>query len=524
MKRFIYLIAFAGVMSLTACSDFLEEYSQDTSYVRNIEDLDELLLGSVYMPIAQPWNFAYDWYIGNTAVKDRQWFYPYIHVMGDEAKENLSGSGSSIYSETSHFFGYFTWQDQAGINPEGTAVSTESYDWEALYKFINVANMVIKKIDDLDVADNRQQDADRIKGEAYFLRGAYLFTLVNLYGKPYNPSTANADLGVPVKTSEFIEDKIFERATVQECYDQVLNDLLTAESLLTNTEKVSNFRADITAACHLLSRVYLYMQNWDKAAEYAQKVLSKNRSLQDLNTLAADENFLTARLPELIFTMGTGGMRHSIITTSGCYGISEDLVNAYADNDLRKTRFISLTANGWEYVKEATTNSDLSRSTPSGNFCFRTAEAYLNLAEAQACAGKDNEARQTLNTLRKARISTDAYTDVTASGTSLVNAIREERFRELCFEGHRWFDLRRYTVSAVAPMSKTIRHSYTTFNYAYDYSVWTYVNKPVMTLWYELAPNDPGYTLPIPREVLNFNLGMKDNDHPKRNVVETVNY
>lgn len=48
MKRLL-IIACLGIM-LGACSDFLKEYSQDKAYVRGYEDLDELLLGSVYMP------------------------------------------------------------------------------------------------------------------------------------------------------------------------------------------------------------------------------------------------------------------------------------------------------------------------------------------------------------------------------------------------------------------------------------------------------------------------------------------
>ena len=35
---------------MSACSSFLEEYSQDLARVENITDLDELLLGSAYLP------------------------------------------------------------------------------------------------------------------------------------------------------------------------------------------------------------------------------------------------------------------------------------------------------------------------------------------------------------------------------------------------------------------------------------------------------------------------------------------
>lgn len=53
----------------------------------------------------------------------------------------------------------------------------------------------------------------------------------------------------------------------------------------------------------------------------------------------------------------------------------------------------------------------------------------------------------------------------TESGESLVTLIREERQCELCLEGHRWYDLRRYLVCEKYPYSKTITHYYTSFDY-----------------------------------------------------------
>ena len=96
--------------------------------------------------------------------------------------------------------------------------------------------------------------------------------------------------------------------------------------------------------------------------------------------------------------------------------------------------------------------------------------------------------------------------------------IREERERELCLEGHRWFDLRRYMVCEKQPYTKTIRKSYTTFEYV------SWRNVPVQTVVYQLEENDAAYTLPIPKEVLEYNTGMKNNERGVRPVVETINY
>ena len=66
-----------------------------------------------------------------------------------------------------------------------------------------------------------------------------------------------------------------------------------------------------------------------------------------------------------------------------------------------------------------------------------------------------------------------------------MEEIRLERRRELCFEGHRWFDLRRYAVCEKYPYSKQIRHAFNVYDgnkYEWDH-----------TDIYVLEKNDPAY-------------------------------
>ncbi|WP_299556489.1 RagB/SusD family nutrient uptake outer membrane protein [Seonamhaeicola sp.] len=71
---------------------------------------------------------------------------------------------------------------------------------------------------------------------------------------------------------------------------------------------------------------------------------------------------------------------------------------------------------------------------------YRLAEIYLNYAEAQAELGNDAEARIYLN-----KVSSRALQpDITAGGTELLEAIKRERRVELAFEGHNFFDERRW--------------------------------------------------------------------------------
>ena len=90
------------------------------------------------------------------------------------------------------------------------------------------------------------------------------------------------------------------------------------------------------------------------------------------------------------------------------------------------------------------------------------------------------------------------------SGKDLVSFIRDERRRELCFEAHRWFDLRRYAVSPKYPEKKSIRHT------AYDI-------KGKLEGDYVLKPygEDPAWVLPIPGYEIVYNQGNLV-DNPQR--------
>jgi hypothetical protein len=119
---------------------------------------------------------------------------------------------------------------------------------------------------------------------------------------------------------------------------------------------------------------------------------------------------------------------------------------------------------------------------------LRFTEAYLILAEAQAELGHDAEAKAALNEIWKNRFAGGtapaAYTD----GNDVVELVRKERRRELCFEALRWFDLRR---QGMAPITHRWHGDGTQFGDAPQ--------------TFTLGKEDPGYTLPMPESMLLAN-------------------
>lgn len=86
------------------------------------------------------------------------------------------------------------------------------------------------------------------------------------------------------------------------------------------------------------------------------------------------------------------------------------------------------------------------RST-SPYIMLRYAEILLNYAEAQHMLGNEGEARTYVNMVRK-RTSVN-MPDVTEGGAALLARIQNERCIELAFEGHRYFDVRRWKIANV---------------------------------------------------------------------------
>ena len=524
MKAIKYM-AVAGMAALAAsCSDFLEEYSQSSYYAESWEDLDELLVGSGYV---QPEVCG--------LMSTHPNFGSFMHYLADELEENNISEDKSYVMGKPYTFGYFTWQQRAGQNQDYTDYYEDNTEWAKAYHGINLANNILAALPSMPRStDEEIRGCGKVSGETHFLRAYFYFWLVNMYGQPYNAATASTDLGVPVKTSENVEDRKFMRNTVQEAYDLIVSDLQAArEGFRTyDTEKRSIYRADSTAANLLLSRVYLYMGRWQDCMDAADRVLDAHPALMQLNGNSSP--FAVSTNVENIFSMGGSDLPAQMQYACQSYRVNTALYNLYGSDDLRRSQwfwhrgyFTGLTKveqynvteidhydpSELDYYYELYVHGWAGKMTSVSNvFLLRSAEAYLNKAEAAAYLGREAEAREALNHLRAYRYRTGTA-EVTASGEELVKEIRTERRKEFVLEGQRWFDLRRYRVCPVCPERISLTHDYTF--YVSDQSI-----EKVRSRRYVLEAEDPSWTMPIPYSVLEFNTGMPGNGNPVRMGVE----
>ncbi|WP_228414753.1 RagB/SusD family nutrient uptake outer membrane protein [Chryseobacterium sp. G0201] len=183
-------------------------------------------------------------------------FFNNLYRVGEYGGDNIDISGTT----SDQFFYYYNYRSIKNNGRSNTI-------WNAGYKAIIGCNRVISKF-----SEGKDAETDQLIGENYFLRAYVYFSLVNVFGRPYNQGTGN--LGVPLKTSDDVNE-LPPRATVGAIYDQITNDLKKAEQLMTLDKK--NIYASKEAAQALLSRVYLYMENNDKTIEYADKVINSGK-------------------------------------------------------------------------------------------------------------------------------------------------------------------------------------------------------------------------------------------------------
>lgn len=525
MKKFI--IPFFLVIITTvfySCDNFLEEYSQNKVYAKTATDLNELLIGNCYLG-------GFNTYPSYSSVMslwttDYGPLFPMIHVMDDDAEINLGTNGNfnfsaSDMSSTNYLGSFYRWEEHPFVDGQGNA--TEDTGWSRLYKHISILNVIIGYEDKIIEEEGDSEMLQTVVGESYFLRAYYYFILANVYGLPYSKRGADSDYSIPLKITEYIDDHYYERDNVGIVYQQMVSDLEASKTRLKGKTPKNYHHAGYEAACALLSRIYLYMEEYQKAVEAAQEV--KSYSLLNLNNPMPTYGIQSTSCPEIIFSVGCYSI--PLIYCNDDWGqqpgwwnygvrngfkASADLLTSYDSDDLRLEKYFTTSQSyGNKFPLKCSIDLSAGGNNPenvSDLVSIRYSEVVLNEAEALAALGNDNDARKLINSLRQNRYTTSVASTTNLSGDDLLQFIREERRRELCFEGHRWFDLRRYAVNERLPFQKQISH----VNIVSSGDDYVPNGRYVLASYNE---NRGAWVLPIPTYEIEFNNGSLTNEERK---------
>ncbi len=431
MKKSIILLA-AAMLSFSSCSDFLTEEPVMTQSneltLSTFTGLDNAT-AALYNRFQ-----SYYWYGGSHVLT--------AELSGGNARNPISYPGS----------GRYRYQTNWAYNENST-----SSIWYYAYYTIAAANNVLNNLEGKESTEVSAQDIANIRAEALTIRAFCHFDLVRTYAQPYTYGNPEENLGVPyIFVTEMGQPA---RDNVKTVYDNIVTDLLEAEGLMADNYQragVTDAAASITKPViqALLSRVYLYMGNYQGAADYATKVINcgKYSLMSGDNYLGMFTQVTATDGGETIFEMfsfkgntywdGSGWEQMSYITSTGDRGsadvcASSDLIDLFSDASDIRLQLYSLENNtDWfclKYAGKTGSSVPCENNTP----LIRLSEMYLNRAEALAngatIAGVS--ADQDLQTLCEHR-------GVTAPAATVTNILTERR-KELAFEGHILYDLKR---------------------------------------------------------------------------------
>lgn len=371
--------------------------------------------------------------------------FPSQYVFGvpadDVEKGSNPGDGSFI-----NVYNNFTYtSSDAGV---------EGY-WVGQWQFINRCNQVITNVPAINMDENLKT---RLIAEAKMLRAYFYFNLVRIYGGVpiFNGLPADKNYNIP-------------RNSVDEVYNFIISDLTAAAAVLPQTYDAANLgRVTKGGALGLLSKVYLYKKDWQKAYDTSNQVIALGYSLDpSFNHLFRPAGeFGSESVIEVNCDCSSqfGGSQYAEVQGVrnqfgwGFFTPTAALENAFEPGDIRKELTIlregETTPEGdlihkgdpqagdmWNqkvYVPTSLNNNSCGYGSIQNIRILRFAEILLINAEAANELGNTGTAITNLNKVR----TRAGLAGTTASGQgALRTAIWHERRVELALEGDRFVDL-----------------------------------------------------------------------------------
>jgi len=417
-----------------------------------------------------------------------------------------SATDESVYSQSGNAIESFYNGAWSPVNAN-SSLWTSCYEGIS-YANLYLDEFTGLTFDDYLLDINYQQEMHQYNNfqyEARFLRAYFYFLLVRQYGgvplKTANLDAAEAN-SLPRATAEDIFKFIDDECVAIK--DTIVKDYADLGNMALSVSETG--RANNLAVLALRARAALYHASplfnpnndqslWKAAAQANLDVINACKARQF--TLSADYSGLfqgqtnwkdASALKEIIFARRVLNASNSFEKYNFPVGMSgagaggqggncptQNLVEAYEDGDIRMAATVAKNGEMWPNANtqpletftggvnglpnvNATTTSYYLKKYVDGTtqiggsgensfyhvwVTFRLAEFYLNYAECllnlSDKSGFTMTAAQAINTVRK-RAGLADLSDAEAT----IDACKHERFVELAFEGHRFFDVRRW--------------------------------------------------------------------------------
>lgn len=486
IKAIKFPVILAMICLLQSCSDFLEqEPGTQTSINEQLQTKKGVLeaLNGVYRNL-----------------KDNvssELFVVYADVQGGNLKFSPNYSTdknrNGLITVPGNITNLYSFEDQSD-DSDFSAFYTNGY------KVINEANLILEFTDAL--TDATEAEKNQIKAEALTARAYMHFLLSEVYSQNYGYTNDASHLGIIYNTKSIKNGLQYPaRETVAATYTYMINDITTAlnlysDDVLLNGPSYSYFNKTNTKA--LLSRVYLSKKDWKNAYATADDII-KNSGVSLVNSANYIAQWEQPDLPvsEILLEFSISKTDEGTVSGSlsayfgytsktlfNNYVASQDLLSLYETADIRKQLFLEQPLTTLVNLQPVDLNYYFTKKFQGnpGYVAFRLSEQYLIRAEAALKSDNPDQARTDINTIRS-RANAALLTD----NSNLEEVLFLERRKELCFEGHLFFD--------IARNQKNISR-----------------NDGCLSNNCSLTYPSPKFVLPIPRANINLNSNLKQNE------------
>ncbi len=417
------------------------------------------------------------------SVYDRMQSYGYygrdMALMGDALTDNI-----------------FTVAAQAGNRYATVNLNTRNAHygiWSNAYSCVNELNNIISGIDNLpNVPASKKALQTRVKAEALALRGLVYFDIARVYGYeptkvPTTGTNANFNKSAVLRltpTKLATDADLKPRSTIVEVYNSIEKDLLASIAAFTSlgaSVPTNPYRVTQSATHAMLGKVYLYwgkdalaVQEFDKAMAPAisfAKLSTAGNAASDFKKVPHPESLFELNYVQSVEVVGVTGSNDGLFTytqptttnasnvaTFGGQTVSNELLALFETTDDRRALIFN------SRTGTTSTTYNWANKYPGSNGAYtdnvkiiRFSDVLLMKAEALANQGLYADAAAIVVQLRTNRNATVVGVPVTIA---IIDYIQDERRRELFFEGHRWFDLKRLgrtiTKPAQAPSASAL--------------------------------------------------------------------
>ena len=325
--------------------------------------------------------------------------------------------------------------------------------WNLFYNVINNANEVITLAEE----ENHSEVNNAAIGQSLALRALSYFYLAQFYQHTYITSQDMPCVPLMLTASE---NSIQGRATVEQVYEQIVEDLRSAIDLLDGWQRESKMQIDKQVAQGILARVYLVMHKWEDAIEMARAAREGYPLMPAME--AYDFNYQDISNQEVIWGVDITSQTSLIYASfqswmcAQYYGyggqvgafqlIDAKLYNSIPNNDVRKFLYVApgerYPCNSWDIPAYGNLKfkAEGAEDFLGDVIYMRSSEMYLTEAEALVCLGRTDEAYTVLSEFMSNRIFEGEWEIWRAT----IEVVQNQRRVELWGEGFSYFDHRRW--------------------------------------------------------------------------------